>query len=118
MTVAAAVRVHAALWMRVIVGQRAAWRLRAPPGGRAGVDGGGGNNIYWRQMDTGRTPDGGAEGRGEPDGRRAVLPTDAIMKTYFCRCRLLPRPVALERREAHCTVLCTLVIFSCARRCF
>ena len=61
MTVAAAVRVHAALWMRVIVGRRAAWRLQAPPGGRAGVDGGGGNNIYWRQMDTGRRGGGTGE---------------------------------------------------------
>ena len=29
-------------------------------GGRVGAGAGGGKNIYWRQMDTGRVPDGRA----------------------------------------------------------
>lgn len=53
-----------------------------------GAVGGGGNNIYWRQMDTGRVPDGRARASPRTDGgSRSMLLTDAIMKTYFCRCR-------------------------------
>ena len=96
-----------ALWMRVIVGRAGGRRASTVAVATTFI---GGRWIPDARRTDGRKR-GGAEGRGEPDGRRAVLPTDAIMKTYFCRCRSLPLPAALERREAHSTLLCTPVIF-------
>ena len=53
-------------------------------------------------------------------GSRSMLLTDAIMKTYFCRCRSRlrdPLPSGVVR-YLDGMVLCMLVISYCARRCF
>lgn len=89
MMVAAAVRVHAALWMRVIVGQRAGGRARAS----AGVDGGPAATTFiggrW-------TPDGGEEGRGRAQRRLRCTSNGRNYENLFL---LLSRPIALERCE-------------------